>query len=231
MRRLFLSAISDRILKSVQSDARAPVLHELQIHNAHVYVLAGAVRDALNLEYNGIGTETPRDIDIAVSGVSREFFDSVLKTYGMRNRHGGYVLTGHTVPSWDVWRLEDSVGLRKTNTPPSVENMLRTFNLSCNAIALDIRTGTLIDAGAIDSIRKGHLNFVQNAIVHSRATFAAKALLSQVRFSYTVEPGLHNFIAKYLDHGTLLHESLKTFPNIVILADKDLPKSQSQPTI
>jgi hypothetical protein len=231
MQKLFLNAISDRILKSVHSDARALVLHELQIHNAQVYVLAGAIRDALNLEYNGIGTETPRDIDIAVSGVSREFFDSVLKTYGVRNRHGGYVLTGHMVPSWDVWRLEDSVGLRKTNTPPSVENMLRTFNLSCNAIALDIRTGTLIDAGAIDSIRKRHLGFVRNAIVHSKATFAAKGLLSQMRFSYTVELGLHNFIANYLDYGTLLHESLKTFPGIVVLPDKDLLKLQSQSAI
>jgi hypothetical protein len=217
MRRHSLSAINDRILTTLYSDVRAMVLHEFLKHNAQIHVLAGAIRDALACEYEGIGEGTPRDVDIAISNVSRELFDSMFTAYGVRNRHGGYILTSNMLPTWDVWRLEDSIGLRKTNTACNVENVLRTFNLSCNAIALDIRTGVLTDAGALDSVRNRHVAFVRNAIVHSESTFAAKALLYQLRFSVTIESELQSFVSKQLNGPALLHESLKAFPGLAVL--------------
>jgi hypothetical protein len=221
MRRLFLNSISDRILIALHSDPRVAVLQEFLKHDAQIYVLAGAIRDALASEYHGADQLGPRDIDIAVSNVSREFFTSLAAAHGARNRHGGYVLAGHTRPTWDLWRLEDSIGLRKTNTPCSLENVLRTFNLSCNAIALDIRTAMFVDAGAIDAVRKNRLSFVRNAIAHSKSTFAAKALLSQLRFAYTMDFALHNFVAEHLDYTALLHESLETFPGLAVLGVQD----------
>lgn len=217
MEKPLLRAVTDRIRTSIHADPRASILDDFLMRNAQAYVVAGAIRDALSSEWNGVGTGSPRDVDIAVSGVSREFFDSVLGCKGVRNRHGGYVLISQTQAAWEIWRLEDSIGLRKTNTAPSVENLLRTFNLACNALALDLRTGILTDAGAIDSIRRKQLTFVRNRIVHSQHTFAAKALLSGIRFSYSVETELQNFIATYLDHRALLHESLKTFPDLSVL--------------
>src|SRR5260221_14729781 len=100
MRRLRLRVINDRILTSVFSDVRAAVLHEFLRHNAQVYVLAGAIRDALACEYEGTREGTPRDVDIAISNVSREFFDYIFAAYGVRNRHGGYVLASHMLPTW-----------------------------------------------------------------------------------------------------------------------------------
>jgi hypothetical protein len=223
MRRLRLKIINDRILASVYSDPRAAVLHEFLRHDARIYVLAGAIRDALAREYAGTSDGTPRDFDIAISNVSRELFDSIVTTYGVRNRHDGYLLTSHLLPRWDVWRLEDSVGLRKTNTVCTIENVLRTFNLSCNAIALDVRTGVFTDAGAIDSVGDQRVAFVPNAIVHSERTFAAKALLSQLRFSYAIDSELQHFVRKHLDRSALLHESLKIFPGLAVLADQDAP--------
>jgi hypothetical protein len=231
MRRLRLSVINDRILTSVYSDVRAAVLHEFLKHDARIYVLAGAIRDALTCEYEGTGEGTPRDVDIAISSVSRELFDSVFTAHAVRNRHGGYVLTGQILPTWDVWRLEDSVGLRKTNTDCTVENVLRTFNLSCNAIALNIRTGVLTDAGAIDSVRDKHVAFVRNAIVHSEPTFAAKALLSQLRFSCTIDSELQSFVSKHLNRSALLHESLKAFPGLPVLTSNDAKQSKKQQSV
>jgi len=231
MQRLRLNVINDRILTSVYSDVRAAVLHEFLRHNARIYVLAGAIRDALAYAYEGTGEGSPRDVDIAISNVSREFFDSVLNACGVRNRHGGYVLTGHVLPTWDIWRLEDSVGLRKTNTACTIENVLRTFNLSCNAIALDIRTGVLTDAGAIDSVRDRHVAFVRNAIVHSEPTFAAKALLYQIRFSCTIDFQLQSFVSEHLNRSALLHEALKAFPGLAVLANNDARQSKRQQSI
>jgi hypothetical protein len=217
MRKSSWAAVSNRVLESIYHDPRAALLREFELLHAEIYLLAGAIRDFLSLELNGTGSEVPRDIDLAVSGIPREFFDSVLRSHGVKNRHGGYVLARHGTPPWDIWRLEESVGLRKTNTPCSIENVLRTFNLNCNAIALDIRTARLIDGGATDSVRKRRLMFVPSAIVHSRATFAAKALLSEVRLGYTVDPRLRSFVARHLSHYVLLHESLKLFPDLPLL--------------
>jgi hypothetical protein len=224
MRRLLLNSISDRILIALYSDPRIAILQEFLRHDAQIYVLAGAIRDALDSEYQGTGQLCPRDVDIAVSNVSREFFTSLAAAHGVRNRHGGYVLAGHALPSWDLWRLDDSIGLRKTNTPCSVENVLRTFNLSCNAIALDIRTAIFVDAGAINAVHKKHLSFVKNAITHSQSTFAAKALLSQLRFSYTLDSELRNFVAEHLDYTALLHESVKAFPGLAVLKVRPSPR-------
>jgi hypothetical protein len=84
---------------------------------------------------------------------------------------GGYVFVSDALPTWDLWRLEDSIGLRKTNTPCSIDNVLRTFNLSCNAIALDIRTAIFVDAGAINAI---HKNMKEGCVIEMLSKKIAK---------------------------------------------------------
>lgn len=197
--------------------ARSRVLDLLLKYNAKVYVLAGAVRDSIatNGALSSVGG--PRDFDLAVSNVNRSFFDEVLSTYGTRNRHGGYVLKDGRLPPWDVWRLEDTIGLRKTGTECSVENVLRSFNLNCNAIAFDLAGGVFLDAGAMQAVRGNTLGFVRHAIRHSRATFAAKALLSQLRFGCRVDAPVQRFIARHLDQKTLIYEASKVFPGVAIL--------------
>ena len=185
--------------------------------------MAGALRDGI-AAYYGDRSGDPRDFDIAIANVSREIFDDVLSGLGKRNRHGGYVLSSQSDTNWDVWRLEETIGLRKTGSPRSLENALRSFNLNCNAIALDVRTGLFLDAGAIEAIRYKQLGFAQDAIRHSIDTFAAKALLLQLRLKYQVTDEMQRFVAQNLCVPTLLYEAVKVFPGAAIL--NSMPASE-----
>lgn len=217
MQQLRLNAIQHRVLDALYRSGRSCVLEEFLKRNAKIYVFAGAIRDAIGLLYEGRGDGAPRDFDIGIAGVKREDFNHVLSAFGVRNRHGGFVLRDQALPSWDVWRLEDSIGLRKTGTIFSLEGVLRSFNLDCNAIALDVKTGMFVDAGAIESIRRMRVGFVEGAISHSHTTFAAKALLVHLRFEYRLSPGVERFMKRHLQEEALLHESLKTFPALSVI--------------
>src|SRR2546426_2898459 len=203
MQRLRLDAGQDHLLGSLYQGSRSLLLEEFLRRDAQIYILAGAVRDAIAALYEGRGDGRPRDFDIGVAGIDSEDFNYILAAFGMRNRHGGFVLREQDLPTWDVWRLEDSIGLRKTGSIFSLENVLRSFNLDCNAIALDIRTGMFIDAGAIESIRRMRVGLVESAISHSYMTFAAKALLVELRFGYRGSVDMEHFIKKHLEKDTL----------------------------
>src|ERR1700686_1225242 len=105
MKQLRLNPVKDAVFAAINSDPRAQALPEFFQRGAHIYVLAGALRDAIACDM-GQQDSTPRDFDIAVANVRREVFDEVLQSFGKQNRHGGYVLGGQGVPNWDVWRLE-----------------------------------------------------------------------------------------------------------------------------
>jgi len=200
-----------RYFSAIHSDRRVQLLQEFLRGKASIYVLAGALRDAIASHYVGRAA-TPRDFDLAVAGVCRENFDDVLSPVGERNRHGGYLLRGFQTPDWDVWRLEETIGIKKTGAPCSLENVLRTFNLDCNAIALDLRTGLFLDGGAIKAIRQNTVHFVRDAIPHSEGTFAAKALFLNLRLKYEPTADMKRFVSTHLNYASLEHEARKLFP-------------------
>lgn len=210
MQSLRLKRIRDQVLESLYQTPRAAIVEKFLGQGAGVYVLGGAVRDSIAFDL-GHRDWAPRDFDIGVTGIETQEFDYVLSAFGQKNRHGGYALKEQGLPTWDVWRLENSVGLRKTCTPFSLENVLRSFNLDCNAIAMNVRTEVFTDAGAVESVRRRRLSFVSHAIKHSRETFAAKALLTQLRFGYSMSAELQHLVETHLDHGVFLYESRKVF--------------------
>ena len=114
-----------------------------------------------------------------------------------------------TGPALDVWRIEDTVGLLLTRSEINLENVLRSFVLSCNAFAFDIRREQILEIGALDSLASAELTFVRNAIFHSRPTFAAKALLMSYRSPLKPSPEVQLFIRKFLRRDVLLHEVKK----------------------
>ncbi|HZD93758.1 MAG TPA: hypothetical protein VE133_05855, partial [Candidatus Sulfotelmatobacter sp.] len=120
-------------------------------------------------------------------------------------------------PDWDIWRLEETIGIRKTGSACSLENVLRSFNLNCNAIALDVRTGLFLDAGAIEAIHHKRLGFTEDAIRHSTDTFAAKALLLHLRLKYQLTGETQQFITAHLQPQSLLYETTKVFPGAAVL--------------
>jgi hypothetical protein len=214
MNQVPMNPVRDAVFTTLYSDRRAQALNEFLRCGAQIYVVAGSLRDAIAMHYEGEGDNTPRDFDIVIGHPCRGDFDEVLGALGRRNRHGGYVLRGEGAPNWDVWRLEDTIGLRKTGAPCSIENVLRTFNLDCNAVALDVRTGLVLDGGAIKAIQQRRVAFVHRAIRHSEETFAAKALLLNLRLKYAVSRELNQFVAAHLHLPSLAYEARKVLPHL-----------------
>lgn len=232
MYRFQLQSVRDQILTSLYDSRRVAVLDVFFKRSAQIHVFAGAIRDAITARYESHDSITPRDFDIGVTGVERKYFDYVLGSLGTKNRHGGYVLREPGHPNWDIWRSEETIGLRKTGVSFSLENVLRSFNLSCNAIALDLRTGVFTDAGAVESIRQRRLGFVEAKIAHSASTFAAKAMLMQVRNGYDISVPIKCLINRHLEKESLLYESTKIFPGLSILPPQnDAAKSNSLTTL
>lgn len=213
-----MNPVRDALFIALHSDPRAQALNEFFRCGAEIYVVAGALRDAIVTQYEGEGDRTPRDFDIVIGRLCRGDFDAVLQAFGRRNRHGGYLLPAAGAPNWDVWRLEETIGLRKTGVPRSIENVLRTFNLDCNAVAMDLRTGLVLDGGAIKAVRQRRVDFVHHAIPHSEDTFAAKALLLNLRLKYAMSGELRRFVTAHLHFPTLAYEARKVFPNFVTVA-------------
>lgn len=225
-----MNPVKDAVFAALHSDPRAQALNEFFRSGAQSYVVAGALRDAIAMHYEKESNKTPRDFDIVVGRLCREEFDAVLQSFGRRNRHGGYLLTSEGAPNWDVWRLEETIGLRKTGAPCSIENVLRTFNLDCNAVAMDLRTGLVLDGGAIKAVRRRQVDFVHRAIRHSEATFAAKALLLDLRLKYATSGDLNRFVAAHLHLPTLAYEARKVFPNFVALPAWDMRNENYRPS-
>jgi len=219
MKQLQINPVRDAVFTAVQSDPRAQALNEFFRSGAQIHLVAGALRDAVARHYQYEGDKTPRDFDIVIGRLRREQFDAVLESLGRRNRHGGYLLSSEGSPNWDVWRLEETIGLRKTGAPGSIENVLRTFNLDCNAIAMDLRTGLVLDGGAIKAVLQRQVAFVYRAIRHSEDTFAAKALLLNIRLKYAMSADLNRFVAAHLKLPSLAYEARKVFSNFVALED------------
>jgi hypothetical protein len=209
--------VRDGVLGRLYQSPHAAIVEEFFHRGARVYVLGGAVRDAIAADFGRPSEFSPRDFDVGVSGVDATEFEDVVSGVGRKNRHGGFVLAEPGQPTWDIWRLENSIGLRKTGTLFSLENVLRSFNLDCNATALDIRTGLVYDLGAVDSIRREQVGLVKGVIRHSFRTFAAKALLSQIRFGYSASQDVARQVQRYLEEKSLLHESRKAFPNLEVI--------------
>ena len=95
--------------------------------------------------------------------------------------------------------------------------MLRTFNLDCNAIALDLRIGLFLDGGAIRAVQQKQIDFVHRAVRHTEETFAAKALLLDLRVKYVLSGELIQFINTHLQVPSLSYEAGKIFPRFVVL--------------
>jgi hypothetical protein len=220
MKQLQMNPVRDAVFTDLYSDPRAQALDDFFRCGGQIYVVAGALRDAIIMHYEGDRGQTPRDFDIVISGIRRREFDMVLHAFGECNRHGGYVLAADGSPNWDVWRLEETIGLRKTGASCSIENMLRTFNLDCNAIAMDLKTGLVVDGGAIKAVQDRQLDFVCGAIRHSDDTFAAKAILLDLRLKFALSGELKRFVTAHLHPTTLVYEAQKVLPNFTTLTDE-----------
>jgi hypothetical protein len=212
MRKLIISSVRDSIQHQIWSSPGSELLQHLLSRGARISVFAGGVRDTILAEECGLPQVRPRDWDIGISHISREEFEGILNEQGgTKNRYGGYKLFSKTSQSWELWRQEDTVGLKKTKSPFSIENVLRSFVLSCNAIAFDIDKGHICDHGALRSIVLCELTILEDAIMHDCALFAAKALTLAFRRPLKLSTVSENFVRKNLEIQNLVHEFGKAY--------------------
>jgi hypothetical protein len=205
--------VRDAIQSELWHGARTDLLQYLLSRGVKVFVFAGAVRDTVLSQECGWTHIKPRDWDIGIAGIPRKEFDGLLKDFGgSKNRYGGFKLFCDGSQSWEIWRQEDTVGLRKTNSPFSLENLLRSFVLSCNAIAFDLDRGHIYDCGALRSISTCEVTILENSIMHDWSVFAAKALSLTFRRPFILSPQTQKLVRMHMDLRNVVHEFQKAFP-------------------
>lgn len=213
MKRVQLNSQIRSSLVSLFEDSGVPlVTFEFKKRGSSVSICAGAVRDALSAFENGTEYAQPRDIDIGIGSIERHVFDGMMREFGAKpNRYGGYRITKAGKPDLDFWRLEDTVGLKKTRTDCTLQNVLRSFVLNCNAVSFDPFSEICFDGGAHDAIKNKWLDFTKDAIIHSESLFASKAVMLCLRMGFSASASVQSFVARHWTPLALRHELEKVF--------------------
>jgi hypothetical protein len=208
----------DLLFDALRASGLTALLDAARQRNARPLLFAGAVRDAIHAAEHRVATVAPRDFDIGLVGASRDTFDGLLSEFGARpNRYGGYRLLHTDAPSVDAWRLEETLGLRVHGVRCDILNVLRSFVLDINAVVFDPLTGLFHSRGAVEAIRAQRIGLVADPLVHSGATFAAKALLSSIRLSFALTEPLEQFAWRHLQPAITTYEATKVFGRLVCL--------------
>src|SRR5687768_16931751 len=114
------SAARDELNSLLVRVGWADIASRLFANGGRGYVMAGAVRDALASCEFGLDVRAPRDLDIGIEDVSIETFESVCFDLGaVKNRFGGFRLELPDSFQLDVWRLENTISLRRRRSPYS----------------------------------------------------------------------------------------------------------------
>jgi hypothetical protein len=205
----FYNPACEERLRSAILEA-SPVLDDLTRAGGRAYLFAGAVRDVVAAEKLQLREPRLRDFDIGVEGLSRPQFQDILRSHrANNNRYCGFRWKLSNDAEIDCWRLEDTVGLWNTKSFYSLENVIRSFVLVCNAIYFDLATGVFTDYGAVNSLSSGVLDFVDAPLIHSEGVFAAKALVYERRFGFKLASRLKNFSDAHVDAAFIENEVKK----------------------
>ncbi len=218
----------DLLFDALKASGATALIEAALACNGRPLLFAGAVRDAVFTVEHGTEVRSPRDLDVGLVGMPREAFDGLLRELGAEpNRYGGYRVIQLGAPPLDVWRLEETLGLGVHNAPCELVNILRSFVLDINAIVFDPLSGFFHACGAVEAIRARRVGLTEGVLLHSADTFAAKAILSAIRFSLTPSASLEQFVWRYLRPATLAYEVSKSFGPQVYIQEHSGPAAES----
>lgn len=147
------------------------------------YVCGGIVRDAIAQRKS-----PPNDVDIIVTGADKSRLFNVLNRYGfirqsLRNIFFKWQIGNIAI---DIWRADDSI---LNNGLPTIENALEAFDLTCNAIAMNLKSWEIIDpVKGIEAVKNRMVDIIQISRPENiiwRILFRAIKYASKLGFTLT----------------------------------------------
>lgn len=177
------------------------------------YVVGGTLRDIMLAP----AWAFPRDIDIVVDGPTREDMEGVLADLTVRRtRFGGLHLVKPFVDDsgarqsgeilLDVWRLEDTWGIRANGFAPTIENFVRTPFLNIDSVAIELCSRTtyrqIVEHGFFRSLatRTLEINYEPNPFP---LLCIVRALIMAAKLRFSLGPALAGFVLGYSRWGSL----------------------------
>jgi poly(A) polymerase-like protein len=180
------------------------VLHRATSRQWRTYVVGGAIRDLLL----GPKGSWPRDVDVIVDGCSTRQLEAVFEDILIRrNRFGGLHLkrtvgTGGAIAArvdllFDVWRLQDTWGIKARHLAPTISNFLATpfLNIDSIAVALSDDSGqpTVYERGFFQAVRTRTLE-INNEPNPFPFVCAARSLILAATLNFRLGTRLAHFI-------------------------------------
>jgi hypothetical protein len=190
-----------------------------------IYMMGGVLRDLLLQEFKGIKVSNA-DVDLVVNGAdsSSELCDK-LRHYCLRqNDFGGAKC--QVSPSgviFDVWRIEDHVGMSSAPEPHTIEQLLRHNLLNVDAALIDLQTGYLYDFGCIAAIHQAKIALVGQAGISRRfaAAQAAHIILIAFKTGFALSIEALEFVREACDNAQGVSDVMR-----IVLRKK--PRTASQ---
>ena len=210
--REFLSFQGDEAVTAARLSIRE-VLDRVVERKWRAYIVGGTLRDVMLAPASAF----PRDIDLVVSGCSDDALESVFRDLvSRRTRFGGLHLLTHfnygaISPSrgqlvFDVWRLENTWGIRDAGLPPTIESFVRTpfLNIDTAAIELVPRKAHchVAEYGFFESIlsRTLEINYAPNPFP---LVCIVRSLIMAAKLKFSLGHSLARYIANYSEWGSV----------------------------
>ena len=177
------------------------------------YIVGGTLRDVM-LAPSSI---FPRDIDVVIAGAPE---DDLERTFGdlvsRRTRFDGLHLVkdfgyGGITPSqgqvyFDIWRLEDTWGIRHAGLTPTIANFVRTPFLNIDSVAIELvpknaRRG-VTELGFFTALatRTIEVNYVPNPFP---AVCIVRSMIMAAKLQFALGSRLAEYIAAYAQSSSL----------------------------
>lgn len=112
-----------------------------------IFVVGGAIRDFFS-------QSRPSDLDIALDGItSRELSEvpGLVSVAFTPDSIGGHVVRDGI--NLDMWPLRESYGFKELGLPATIEGLLMRCPLDLDMIALELKSATMYDSGAMNAMR------------------------------------------------------------------------------
>lgn len=191
----------------------ADVVGRIPKNGWHGYIVGGTLRDVMLAPAHIF----PRDIDVVVTGSSQAALERVFIDLQVRKTSFGglhlvrrYESVGMARAQgdilFDLWRLEDTWGLREQGMVPSIENFVKTPFLNIDSVAMDIfaknHRHRIVECGFFEALERRTLdiNYEPNPLP---LVCIVRSLLIAAKLEFGLSRRLASFVCAYLRWGTM----------------------------